>query len=162
MNATLISETARNVMKKMKIDPELLRKCPQKSLDFQGSIIKYQSKREERIKPEFAVMDRCAIDPLVYAKTSCEQWEKLLDMPETHRCMERYKSGEYIIFLIEPQMACLKDDGIRMMSNGFDEWKDFSDSFKDLMDQHKISFHVIEELDMEARFTKVFRTLFKL
>ncbi|CAG8483886.1 5459_t:CDS:1 [Diversispora eburnea] len=159
-NAVLISETARTVMKKMNVSPELLRKNPQKSLDFQASIIQHQFEKEGQIKHEFAILDRCSIDALVYAKTFCEQWEKLLDMPETCKCIENYKSDEYVIFLIEPQSTCWKDDGVRMMSKDYDDWKAFSERFKDIMNLYKIKFQVLEELDLNIRFMKVFHTLF--
>ncbi|RHZ52426.1 hypothetical protein Glove_461g58 [Diversispora epigaea] len=163
MNAVLISETARTVMKKMKLSPELLRKYPQKSLDFQASIIQHQFEKEGQIKHELAILDRCSLDALVYAKTFCEKWEKLLEMPETCQCIEHYKkSDDYIIFLIEPQMTCLKDDGVRMMSKDYDDWKAFSERFKDIMNLYEIKFHVLEELDLNMRFTKVFQTLFDL
>ncbi|CAI2166738.1 1022_t:CDS:1 [Funneliformis geosporum] len=162
INAVLIDETARTVMKQLNMNADLIKNDPEKSLNLQASIIKFQCEREEKFKHECAIYDRSALDALVYAKSFCgKQWESLLEMPETNKCIERYKqSDKYLVFIIEPHMECLKDDGTRMMSNNYQEWKAFSEEFKIVMNDYKINYRVINELDLEQRFSIVFQALF--
>ncbi|CAG8716287.1 4645_t:CDS:1, partial [Funneliformis mosseae] len=162
INAVLIDETARTVMKQLNMNVDLIKNDPEKSLNLQASIIKLQCEREEKFKHQCAIYDRSALDALAYAKSfGGKQWESLLEMPETNQCIERYRQEDkYLVFIIEPHMECLKDDGIRMMSNSYQEWKTFSESFKSLMNDFKINYRIINDPDMEQRFSIVFQALF--
>ncbi|CAG8586746.1 4784_t:CDS:1, partial [Racocetra fulgida] len=69
MNGTTISETARHLLKELNLNADILKNDPDKSLEFQEAIIKAQCKREEEVEHEFAILDRSALDAIVYART---------------------------------------------------------------------------------------------
>ncbi|CAG8800088.1 23689_t:CDS:1, partial [Racocetra persica] len=162
MNGTTISETARHLLKELNFNADILKNDPDKSLEFQKAIIKAQCKREEEVEQEFAILDRCALDAIVYARTYCgERWKELLEMEETSKCLERYRQNKYIMFLIEPQKECLRADGVRMMPTDYKDWISFSECFKKTMKECNIEFNVINVLDIEQRYFIVKSALFE-
>ncbi|CAG8513939.1 18119_t:CDS:1 [Dentiscutata erythropus] len=162
MNGILVSEIARTLIKELNLNADILRNDPDKSLEFQASIIKAQCAKEEEIEHEFAILDRSALDALVYAQTFCgKRWNELLDMEETNKCLERYRQkNKYMIFLIEPQKECLRADGVRMMPTDYEDWISFSESFKNIMNEYNIEFNAINVLDINQRYSIIRNALF--
>ncbi|CAG8536704.1 5563_t:CDS:1 [Gigaspora margarita] len=162
INGILVTEIARTLIKELNLNADILRNDPDKSLEFQATIIKAQCVKEEEIEHELAILDRSALDAIIYAQAFCKKrWKELLDMEETNKCLERYRQkNKYLIFLIEPQKECLKADGVRMMPIDYEEWISFSTSFKNLMNEYNIEFNTINVLDLNQRYSIVMNALF--
>ncbi|KAF0536080.1 aromatase [Gigaspora margarita] len=165
MNGIMISETARIIMKELNLNTntmKILRNDPDKTFEFQATSIKVQCEKEDEIEHEFAILDRCALDSIVYAQKFCKKrWRELLDMKETNKCIERYRQKDrYIIFLIEPQKECLEADGTRSIPTNYEEWISFSDSFKMALKEFNIEFNIINVLDINQRYSIVKNALF--
>ncbi|CAG8478916.1 14555_t:CDS:1, partial [Gigaspora margarita] len=165
MNGIMISETARIIMKELNLNTntmKILRNDPDKTFEFQATSIKFQCEKEDEIEHEFAILDRCAFDSIVYAQKFCKKrWRELLDMKETNKCIERYRQKDrYIIFLIEPQKECLEADGTRSIPTNYEEWISFSDSFKMALKEFNIEFNIINVLDINQRYSIVKNALF--
>ncbi|RIB02854.1 cytochrome P450 [Gigaspora rosea] len=162
IDGILVTETARTLIKELNLNADILRNDPDKSLEFQAAIIKAQCVKEEEIEHEFAILDRSALDAIIYAQAFCKKrWKELLDMEETNKCLEHYRQkNKYLIFLIEPQKECLKADGVRMMPIDYEDWISFSESFKNLMNEYNIEFNTINVLDLNQRYSIVMNALF--
>ncbi|CAG8724948.1 3098_t:CDS:2 [Gigaspora rosea] len=165
MNGIMITEIARNLMEELNLNTntmKILRNDPDKTFEFQATTIKIQCEKEDEIELEFAILDRCAFDSIVYAQNFCKKrWRELLDMKETNKCLERYRQKDrYIIFLIEPQKECLEADGIRTAPANYEEWISFSDSFKMALKEFNIEFNIINVLDINQRYSIVKNALF--
>ncbi|KAF0411905.1 hypothetical protein F8M41_008106 [Gigaspora margarita] len=160
-NAILVDEIARTIIENFKIDVNALLEVPENYFKFETSIIKIQCAVEEQFEHKFAIFDRCILEAIVYTKIFCKElWKKLLTMKEVIKCLERYRQhNEYIFFLIEPHKECMENDGVRKLTTDLDELVTFSNILKNLMDEFNIKYHLITDLDINQRYSKIMNTV---
>ncbi|CAG8649308.1 11392_t:CDS:2, partial [Dentiscutata erythropus] len=140
-NAILVNEIARTIIEKFKIDVNTLKDDPEKYFKFQAFIIRSQCIIEEQIEHKFAILDRSILDTIVYTQIYCKKlWKKLL-------CMKK------------PKKECLENDGIRMVPKDIDELVTFSNDLKKLMDEFNIKYHLVSDLDVNQRYSKIMKII---
>lgn len=105
------------------------------------------------------ISDRCAIDPIVYAKFYIKN-EKidLLDTEEWNEMKLRYQNEQNsLIVLIEPNEALLKNDGVRKMPTDLKDWKLFYETYLKFMIEQHIPFKIIPRnvIDINDRMNQV-------
>lgn len=91
------------------------------------------------------IADRCAIDPIVYAKFYIKNENiDLLDTEEWNEMKLRYQNDQSsLIVVIEPNEIFLKDDGIRKMPTDLEDWKLFYQTYLTFMIDNHIPFKII-------------------
>ncbi|KAK3090691.1 hypothetical protein FSP39_013763 [Pinctada imbricata] len=93
--------------------------------------------------------DRC-MDPLAYAKVYLddESVQRMLGIPGINEWFQKLKSA--LIFLVEPQQECIKDDSVRLVST-LSDLKYFTEVLKDIMKEEDVPFVCIPMLDRMER-----------
>lgn len=159
----VVKEAARDLLDEMKVTAADLLSNQQLNFEFQRRIVKTLSTKHGSSSPKLTFFDRCAIDALAYARFYLDdpkKYEELRDMDETQQLIAKYRDKKQtIVFLIEPREECLHDDHVRMLPKNFEEWRKFSDTYKTVMDELRIPFETISDLDLNKRFVQILERL---
>lgn len=147
------SEVARNLIKSLGINPRSIsptkRPAEFETLQYEIVAAQCQVERRNAILGRNYIADR-GIDPVVYTHIhlGLEAKKQMLNNPLVQECIERYKQS--LIFVLTPHKECLVDDGFRLMAS-LDELQHFTNVMQLTLDELKIPYITIEQLDREKR-----------
>lgn len=144
----MLTEVARTVLGKLKYTADDISNDPTKCYELQKEILLAQYRKENELLEENRtyISDRCAIDPIVYAKFYLrgDTCDSLLDLKEWQEMKLRYQDEKRsLIVVIGPNETFLKDDGIRKMPTDLEQWKSFYKCFLEFMRKQNIPFKII-------------------
>lgn len=144
----MLTEVARTVLSKLNYTADDISNDATKCYVLQETILLEQCRQERNLleMQQTYISDRCAIDPIVYAKfyINGEKADCLLDLKEWQEMKARYKNRKMsLIVCIEPNEAFLRDDGTRKMPTDLEEWKLFYRCFLQFMNDNQIPYKII-------------------
>ncbi|KAL4932418.1 ATP/GTP-binding protein [Aspergillus undulatus] len=164
LNLRVISEVARNVLKKHHFSRDDIANNPHRSLELQQLILGAQYDEENKNPTEPVLSDRSGADPIVYGiKYGTVDAREILESSPQWECL-RDRMREALVILCPPVADWLKDDGVRLMARTWTEWEDTHIAFLEVLEANGIPFHVIppEVLDLGERVQFILRLWHKL
>lgn len=147
VSSVLLCEVARIVLSQLKYTADDISNDTTKCYVLQKSILLEQCHQERKLlkMQQMLIADRCAIDPIVYAKFYIKNENiDLLDTEEWNEMKLRYQNDQSsLIVVIEPNEIFLKDDGIRKMPTDLEDWKLFYQTYLTFMIDNHIPFKIV-------------------
>jgi len=154
----VIQEVARDVIRELGIDRDLMVDSTQKCLELQSAILRAQHDAEMalRIAQTAYISDRSGLDPTAYTEllVDKEASSQLLRSHEWRVLEENMRTG--LVFLCEAGCTWLEDDGLRLMPKDEEDWHRFDRVFCNLLDARDIAYHVVlRDMTVEDRVSFV-------
>ncbi|KAK4442627.1 AAA domain-containing protein [Podospora aff. communis PSN243] len=141
----IIKEVARTVLVEHDFTASDITSSAERCLALQGLILQAQLSEERKALSSGAkwfISDRSGIDPIAYALqyVGKDGAEGLMRGQEWTELKQRMKGS--LIVVCEAGVDWLRDDGVRLMPESVDEWKEFNELFCGLLRQEGLE-HVV-------------------
>ncbi|KAK5170251.1 uncharacterized protein LTR77_004837 [Saxophila tyrrhenica] len=141
----IVSEVARNVMRRVDIHRHDIANTPERCLVLQEAIIQaqYDAESDLEVRRSWYISDRSGLDPVVYARLLVgeEGKQRLLELPTYSILEERMKQG--LVFVCEAGCSWLVDDGTRLMPKDQEEWRRIDQAFRQLLQERGIEYVLV-------------------
>ena len=141
----IISEVARNVLKKHAIETENIRADPDLSLNLQNLILAAKADAEDQAlaRGSWFISDRSGLDPIVYAREYAGAEAAAHMVQSDDWLMVKKRMSRSIVVVCEAGMGWLKDDGVRLMPRDREDWIAFHELFCGMLDKAGLSYHIL-------------------